>query len=238
MIALIRAELLKLRTIRSTWWLAIAGAATLVGSVVVAVDRGIQSGDVPEIFGQPAAALFVTMLLAMLVATGDFRHNTATAAFLVTPRRGRVAVAKAIVVAVLGLAAAVVTSLIELAIAVPWLAAEGVSVAPHLGAIGLTLAASSAGVVFLGLLAFALAAVIRNQVASVVTIILGIFGSVLVTLVLPAVGRVLPVQSFLSLFAAGADPLLLPVWAGGLILLGWALVLGLGTVGRFRADLA
>lgn len=238
MIALIRAELLKLRTIRSTWWLVAAGAAILVASVAVAVGRGIQSGGIREIFGQPAVAMFLTMLLAMLLATGDFRHNTATATFLVTPRRGRVVVAQAVVVAAIGLAAAVLTSVVELAIALPWLAVEGVPVAPHLGAIGLILAMTAANATFYGLLAFALAAVIRNQVGAVITIIFGIFGSFAVSLVVPTVGQFLPVQTFLALWSTGADPSLLPVWAGGLVLLGWAAVFGLGTIGRVRSDLA
>lgn len=178
------------------------------------------------------------LLIGLLVATCDHRHNTATATCLITPRRGRVLAAKAATVVVCGLTATVVGGIITAAVGLPLLAAGGLTLADPVQDLAVGLGLSAAFVVFSGLLAFAVATMVRDQVRAVFAVFGLAIGSWTVLGFVPAVGQWLPYPAFTSLLVGGADPSLLPVWAGGLVLLGWAVVLGSGAFWRARRDIA
>lgn len=249
MLALIRAELLKLRTIRSTWWL--LGGATAYVAVNVAVvmlaliapGSPLDSGDVGirVAMGPSAVAGLFTLLLGVLVATGEFRHNTATVTFLITPGRIRVVVAKMAAVTVLSLVVAVIATAVTLAITMPWLSAVGFDVSVFGGTVVGALAGAAAGTVLYGLLGFGFGAAVRNQIGAVVAALVWTFvvGSVL-GVFLPNVGRWLPDMAVSALVGQqDVMPALLPVWGGGLVMIGWvAAALVAGTVLLKQRDLA
>lgn len=68
-----------------------------------------------------SSGTLVVLLIGILMMAGEFRHNTATSTFLISPDRRRVVGAKLI-------ASAVVGAGLALAIALPWLAAKNVDV--------------------------------------------------------------------------------------------------------------
>lgn len=111
--ALIRSELLALRTLRTTW--AVLAAGLLVTTVfALRPVLGAGAGGAPSIgtagallavLGAPARGALAMLLLGVLAVTADFRHGTVTAILLRTPRRGRVIAARAAAVALLAGAA-------------------------------------------------------------------------------------------------------------------------------------
>jgi ABC-2 type transport system permease protein len=122
------AELLKLRTLRSTWgftlvtllFAALITAANIGGSPAEdRLDPELQS-RIPLDAAFPASIL--ALLLGIILVTNEFRHGTIARTLLATPRRGRFVVVKLLTGATVGalliiasLAVAFVTSIIWLA---------------------------------------------------------------------------------------------------------------------------
>ena len=100
MTALVRAELLKLRTLRSTAW---AAAALLVITVLTGTlamgDAGEKGYRTPDQLRETVIAIgytavFFMVVLGAVAAAGEYRHRTISQRFLVSPDRGRVLAAK------------------------------------------------------------------------------------------------------------------------------------------------
>lgn len=230
--ALLRAELVKLRTIRVTYGL-LAGAAAMaaLGVVAVILTAGREEGGPPletaegvrNVFGNAGSVSVLTLVLGILVVTGELRHGTITQTFLVTPARSRVVGAKVVAMALAGLAFGVASSLVVLAIAVPWLAAKHAAAPLLSDDVLLPLAAGCASTALFGIIGVGVGALIRNQVAAIVTALVWQFvlESSLVAL-LPSVGRWLPQGAARALGQETlSDGELLAPWAGGLVLLAY-----------------
>jgi ABC-2 type transport system permease protein len=177
MIRLVRAEFTKLATTRLIYGLGATMAAFAVLTVVAnTLDRQgappLSAYSLPMLVAGPVTLLSgAALLLGILGMTGEFRHQTVTQTFLVTPDRGRVVAAKLVAYPLAGIALTLVTLAITAAVATGWLAAKGItpslpeSVAYALGHVllGAVLAAGLCGLVGVGL-----AALVRNQVAALV----------------------------------------------------------------------
>jgi ABC-2 type transport system permease protein len=110
MTALVRSELLLLRTTRSTWVLLAAGliltlawaAAVLgnVGGIGAATPGSAQMRA--DLLGAIGIGLYPVLLLGVLTVTGEFHHRTVTTTFLLAPHRWRVLAAKAAAAALAG----------------------------------------------------------------------------------------------------------------------------------------
>jgi hypothetical protein len=70
----------------------------------------------------------VVGILGIIAVTGEFSHQTITPTFLARPRRSRVAIAKLLTYAVVGLAYAAACTAVVLAVALTWLAADGIDI--------------------------------------------------------------------------------------------------------------
>jgi ABC-2 type transport system permease protein len=124
MFAVVRAELLGLRTVRSRWLLAASAVLlTCVLAIMPVVDSGKAgrpsvgtAGAMLAVLGAVGAGRFVVLLFGVLTVTGEFRHGTVTATFLQTPRRVQVLASKAAATVLVGLALAVVDAAVVLAI--------------------------------------------------------------------------------------------------------------------------
>ncbi|HEX2274848.1 MAG TPA: hypothetical protein VHG90_13315 [Acidimicrobiales bacterium] len=229
---LLRAELLKLRTIRVTYGLLAGGAAMAALSVVaVILTAGREEGGPPlhtaegvrNVFANGGSISVLTLVLGILVVTGELRHGTITQTFLITPSRSRVIGAKVVAMALVGLVFGAVASLVVLAIGLPWLAAEDASARLLSADVLLPLTAGLASSALFGVIGVGVGALIRNQVAAVVTALVWQFvlESALVGL-LPAVGKWLPQGAARALSQETlAEGSLLPAWAGGLVLLAY-----------------
>ena len=75
-------------------------------------------------------------MLGILVMAGEFRHNTATSTFLVSPDRSQVVRAKLIAASIVGVLLALAASALTLAIALPWLASKDIDVDVLSGDVG------------------------------------------------------------------------------------------------------
>jgi ABC-type transport system involved in multi-copper enzyme maturation permease subunit len=94
-IALVRSELLKIRTTRS-WWaylIAIAllsalGAAGTIGSAMSS-ERGTADFQL-DLLETMAVAVLISIILGITIITSEFRHGTVTPTFLAAPHREQV----------------------------------------------------------------------------------------------------------------------------------------------------
>ena len=246
---LVRAEYLKLRTTRVVWALFGATVALSAASVAGTVSTFSEPGSAVELASAQgirgvmnaadAGSLFV-LVLAILAVTGEFRHGTAAQTFLAEPRRERVVAAKLITFALVGLAFSIVASAVSVAIALPWLDAKGVSVPLAHREVRLVLTGVVVASVLYGLVGVGVGALVRNQAAAVVgsVVWLLVVEGVFINLV-PDVGAWLPGGAAAGLtrgiLLSGEE--LLPMWAGGLLFLGYSVVLaGIGTRAVLRRD--
>jgi ABC-2 type transport system permease protein len=246
MTRLVRAELLKLRTIRTTAGLlalTVAATALIMTAVMLIAGRPgqpvIESGILPDLVVVAKGPLVIlALILGVLGMSGEFRFGTATPTFLVTPNRGRVVAAKVIASALAGAGLAAVSALVALAMGLPWLRAKGVEVTlfdADAGARLLGLAATSALHAVLGV---GLAALVRNQVVAMVAGLLWmrVEGMAPDVLRRPGLGRWLPEGAAAALTGPGAATL--SMWAGGLLFAAYGLALALiGTRLVVRRDL-
>ena len=249
--ALVRAELLKLRTVALPLWLLLT-TLLLVGLGVLAtvLTAGIEGSplqrDDPDVLAvavsSAAGANVVVLVLGILVLTQEFRFGTATPSFLVTPRRWRVLAAKLVAASLAGLAFAVLSAALALGLALGLLSLRGDTVRLDGTVVEVLL---GAGLVMLlyGPIGVAVGALVRNQIAAVVGALAWTFiAEQLLVALLPSVGRWTPGGASNAVLQLGEVATtrgeLLPVWGGALLLVAYALVLSLaGSLLTLRRDL-
>ena len=242
---LVRAELLKVRTTR-LWWGLMLGALALVAlnatlSAVFAGQQGAPGLDtdagVRNVWAAAGQGNLFALIAGILLVAGEYRHQTVTSTFLVTPSRSRVVAAKLAVAALVGLGYALAACLLTAAFAVPLLAARETAGSADVPVIlgGAVLVTVLYGVVGVGV-----GALVRNQVAAVVGALLWVFVTeALVVTFLPEVGKWLPGGAASAIVQATVPGgTLLPAWAGTLLLVAYALLLaGLGARFALRRDI-
>jgi len=116
----LRAEAIKLRTIRSTWWfLAVTAVVSLSfsGLGVTAVEQGQEPGLTQALTG-PAFGQLLLMLFAARSATQEYQTGTVWASYLACPDWRRLIGAKAAVAASVSSAAGAVLAVAGLLVAV------------------------------------------------------------------------------------------------------------------------
>jgi len=234
--ALVRAELLKLRTVRLPFTLLLVTLAlvtlSVCATILTAGNRGAPlRADDPDLFrvavSSASAGTTILLVLGILVLTQEYRFGTATPSFLVTPRRGRVLVAKLVAVALVGALFAVVSALYAVALATAVMRLKGYEVVAGDDVVE-TLAACVLVVVLYGPIGIAVGALVRNQVAAVVGALAYLFVvEQLLVALLPDVGRWLPGGANAAVLRLGDIATtrgdLLPPAGGVLLLLAYAI---------------
>ena len=237
MIRLVRAEFTKLTTTRLIYGLTAAMAGFAVLTVVVNATIAGQQGapplsaySLPVLVAAPVTLLSgAALLLGILGMAGEFRHQTVTGTFLVTPKRGRVVAAKLIAYPLAGIALTLTILAFTAAVATGWLAAKGITPSLHepvahaLGHVllGAVLAAGLCGLVGVGV-----AALVRNQVAALVGVAvwaLLVEGLLMSLLNAPSLAKWLPSAAAAARTNPGGAQL--SRVAGSLLLAGYALAL-------------
>jgi hypothetical protein len=179
------------------------------------------------VFSAASAGGLLLLLVGITMMAGEFRHNTATPTFLITPDRRRVIAAKLAAGSVVGVVVAAVSSLLTLAVALPWLAARDIDISllstdvgvPILGALIATGLAAAVGI--------GLGALMPNQTVAITVVIVwtSIVEALLVGFV-PEIGRWLPTGAASALGGTvTAEGGLLPFWGAALLLTGYGLAL-------------
>lgn len=243
MTALVRAELLKIRTTRS-WWAYLIVIVLLVG-IAVAGDTGSSAdrrGLLEFQLGLVEAAGFgalLSLIVGITVVTTEFRHGTVTPTFLAEPKRERVLASKALAGLLTGLLFGALALVVVAVVALPWLLIVNADIHlgdPEVGKRALQILASS---VLWALLGIAIGSVVHSQVAALVgtliwaflgeTLLWGLFGLLNVN------GAVsyLPFRALDGADGTGGDDLL-AYWPAVAVSLGWIALLGAGGLWRTR----
>jgi ABC-type transport system involved in multi-copper enzyme maturation permease subunit len=175
----LRSELLKLRTARMPWGL-LAIAVALAGVHALLFDSNAGGSGHTSIralatqIGQseaitiPGEVLLFATVLGVIVASGEFRHGTATNTYLAIPNRVRVLIAKATAAAVVGALFGLAAALLTTAIGVSFTIGGGHDVLLSAAtitryAIGATVAGAILAAVGVGL-----GSLVRSQVAAII----------------------------------------------------------------------
>lgn len=245
----LRAEVLKLFTTRLWLWLSLlaVGLAGLVATLISATaGAAIEEvgGALPTVLsGATSFGYLVSAVLGVVGLTGEFRHLTATPTFLAVPRRGLVVSAKMLVALVFGLVLGVVTLGVAYAIAAPWLDSKGLTADGDL--VTRALVGGVVTIAVFGVIGVGVGALLRNQIAAVVAIVLYLFVLEPIVGAVPGVRRAfpyLPGGAVASLTQTQEQQLpgvvLLEPWQGGALLLAYGAVFAvLGTWLAVRRDI-
>lgn len=230
MTRLIRAELLKVRTTKLGYWLALVVgvlAALSVAGTVFGPERDRPDFlSTPEgvraVFASASAGGTLAMVMGIVAMAGEWRHKTATAIFLAEPRRGRVVAAKVLAQAVLGLLYGALAVVVTVITAVVCLNVKNVDYSVTADGVPTVLLGAMLATAIYGVLGVGYGALVRNQIAAIVSGLLWTtVADGLVVTFLPAVGRWTPAGATAALTqaAGGSEGIeLLPVWAGALVL--------------------
>lgn len=247
----LRAEFRKLFTTQVWFWLSVlALALTLLIAILVSVNVHSSTADSGAftgiINGATNFSYLISAVLGVIGLTGEYRHLTVTPTFLSVPRRGIVIAAKLITYLLFGLALGIVVIGAAVAVAYPWLTGKGFSI--DLGSTT-NLRVLLGGVVTVavfGIIGVGVGALLRNQVAAVVGIVIYLFVAEPLLQIIPKVRSAYPylpggAQSALTSSpdnANAADGVhLLQPWQGGLVLLAYGLVFAiLGWLLAVRRD--
>src|SRR5206468_5622011 len=124
------------------WWTIGATVALVPISVAITISSagrsvGLIAASLESAHGfrnviaASASGGILMVLIGIFVVTGEFRFNTVTGTFLVTPRRSQVIRAKLIATTLVGIPVGIAASTLCLAVALPWLSARHVSIGSH-----------------------------------------------------------------------------------------------------------
>jgi hypothetical protein len=231
----LRAELLKHRT---TTPALLAGLLGLVGFAVLLHALSLTERDAAGLdnqltfvlgWGEVLGALFAALAGALSI-TGEHRHGTIRATFLVTPRRGRVLAAKLAAGALAGALFGLLASVLAVGAGSAALAGRGIDVAVGHDDVVLLLAGGTAAAGLWGALGVGVGALARRQVPVIAGLCLWVlFVENLLVGFVPEVGRLAPGAAGGALAGLNPDALLAPaagapvlaLWAAGAVAAGW-----------------
>jgi ABC-2 type transport system permease protein len=246
MSALVRSELLKIRTTRG--WYAYLAVIVLLSGLAAAGDIGTIEGQSRSeldfqlgLVDVAGLASLLAIILGITLITTEFRHGTITPTSLVEPHRERIVAAKAVAGVLVSLLFVLLSLVVVAAVAIPWLSALGEELR-----IGDSDVAARAGQVFFSavlwaLLGLAIGAVVQSQVAALVGTLVWIFLVETLLVVILEVGRLgldglipyLPFQALDGADGTGGEDLL-SYWPAVGVSLAWIAVLGAAGVERTR----
>ncbi|MFE9535003.1 ABC transporter permease [Streptomyces sp. NPDC006691] len=218
-------EFRKLLAGRGLLYTVATGLALIVmagfGTLQTVADQGTAGAEAAEaIVRQGFAGLPFATIAGALLVTGEYRQRTWTRTYLTMPRRGRVLAAKAVVSFLVGIPIGVLSALVSTLVAVfgghpPMYNTEMVRLTVMIVAVS----------ALAGPWGVALGYLIRNQVATVLAIVVYTTGIEAVLIVVaPSFGRFLPGGAQLSLLHDPELTMPLPAWSAGSLLTAYAAV--------------
>ena len=248
MTAVVRSELLKIRTTRG-WWAYLVVLVALVG-IGAAAEVGSRSLDersgldfqyaLVDLIG---ISSLLAIILGITIVTTEFRHGTITPTLLATPGRERVLAGKAIAGVLIAILFAAMAIVVVLVVASIYTSIDGGQLELADGEVVKRAATNVLGVVLWLLMGLAIGSVVHSQVAALVgtlvwlflveTLLVGLFS----LLDIDAVQEYLPFHALDGADGTGGDNLLSygPALA---VTCGWIAVLGAaGAVRTSRRDI-
>ncbi|HTX84527.1 MAG TPA: hypothetical protein VME44_20250 [Streptosporangiaceae bacterium] len=244
MIAQIRAELLKIRSTRTTLGLILAMIAlillfTLLTGLLTHPSGLASKEDQRQLLSVGSFAGVFSALAGVLLVTSEYRFGTIRPTILFNPARSHVLAAKVIAGALAGIAFGVLGEAVAWAIGYAILYGRGITVMLGSGDILLLTLGGIAGAALWGAIGAGLGAIIHNQVGSVIALLAwGLVVDNLLFGLAPSVGRFMPTRASDALMGLRVDHLVSPA-AGAITLIAWAGALGvLGIARTVRQDLS
>ncbi len=231
MIAALRTEFMKLRTVRGPWLLLAAGLLIVVAGISGLVISG---GNLKSPATQSAAvahlgiAAIVSLVFGILAVAGEYRSRTISDTFLSSPRRGRIVAAKLIVYAAIGAVVGVVGAALAVATASIWWGAKGADFDLGNADMWHTIIGGIVANALYAAIGVGLGALLRTLTAAIIVavgwiaVVEGIVGQLIGT----DLAKWLPFTAgrALALAAGGGDTGLLSRGAGGIVVAAYAAV--------------
>jgi len=237
MIAQVRAELLKIRSTRTTIGLILGMIVlvllfTLLTGLLTHPSGLASREDQRQLLSLGSLAAVFSALAGVLLVTSEYRYGTIRPTILFNPERSHVFAAKVVAGALAGVTFGVLSEAIGWAIGYAILDGRGISVVLSSGDILLLTLGGLAGAALWGAIGAALGTIIHSQVGGVITLFAWalVVDDLLFGLV-PSVGRFTPTRAqdalmglrVQHLVSPGVGAITLIAWAGALSLIGIAL---------------
>lgn len=230
MIAQVRAELLKVRSTRTTLGLLLGMVAlillfSLLTALLSHADSISSTEDQRQLLSIGDLSGLFSALAGVLLVTSEYRYGTIRPTFLFTPRRQQVLVAKLLAGLLAGIVFGAIGESLGFLLGYVILDARGISFSLGGGDVALLLLGTFAGTALWGAMGVGLGAILRNQVGAVITLLAwGFIVDNLLFGLVPSVGRFTPTRAQDGLIGLTTEHLLSPV-AGGLTLVAWMVLL-------------
>jgi ABC-2 type transport system permease protein len=230
MIAQIRAELLKIRSTRTTIGLILGMVAlillfTLLTGLLTHPSGLASKEDQRQLLSLGSSAGVFSALAGVLLVTSEYRFGTIRPTILFNPVRSHVLTAKVIAGALAGLAFGVTGEAIGWAIGYAILDGRGITIVLSGSDVLLLALGGLASVAVWGSIGTGIGAIIHNQVGAVITLLAwGLVVDNLLFGLAPSVGRFMPTRAADAMMGLKVQNLLSP-GAGAVILIGWAAAL-------------
>lgn len=232
MIAQARAELLKIRSTRTTLGIVLGMIAlillfSLLSGLLTKAPNLTSSEDQRGLLSVGSLAGVFSALAGIMLVTSEYRFGTIRPTLLFNPRRSRVLAAKLAAGLLTGILFGIVGEALGFAIGYATLAGRGIDYNLNANQTTLLLLGTLASVALWGALGVGIGAVVRNQVGAIVALLAwGLVAENLLFAFVPSVGRFAPAHSSDALIGLTTKHLL-PAAAGGVILLAWTIAFAL-----------
>jgi ABC-2 type transport system permease protein len=236
MISQIRAELLKIRSTRTTIGL-LLGMITLI--LLFTLLTGLLSHpsglmgkeNQRQLLSVGSLAGVFSALAGALLVTSEYRYGTIRPTILFNPARSQVLTAKIVAGMLAGIAFGVIGEAVGWAVGFVILEARGITIVLNASDVLLLSLGGLAGVALWGAIGAALGTIIRNQVGAVITLLAwGFVVDNLLFGLVPSVGRYMPTRASDALTGLKTQHLLTP-GVGAIILIAWTIVLTFAGIG-------
>ena len=242
MIPQIRAEIIKVRSTRTTLGL-VLGMIAIILLFVILTAWLTASGDMSQreqqrnLFAIGSFAGLFAALAGIMLVTGEYRFGTIRPTYLFTPKRSLVLVAKVVAALIAGFVFALVGEILSVGVGGVILDERGISVALSHHDYTLITIGTLIGTALWGGIGVGLGMIVRNQVGAIIGILA--WGFVIQNLLfnlVPSVGRWTPDQAQNGLMGL-TDAHLLDPGVGGATLVFWTVVIcAAGAVMAARRD--
>jgi ABC-type transport system involved in multi-copper enzyme maturation permease subunit len=241
-IAQVKAELLKIRTTRTTLGIVLGMVAlvllfSLLSGLLTKAPSLTSTEDQRGLLSVGSLAGVFSALAGVMLVTSEYRHGTIRPTFLFTPRRSRVVDAKLAAGLLAGIVFGIVGEGLGFAIGYACLAGRGITYALNSGQTTLLVLGTLASVALWGALGVGIGTIARNQVGAIIGLLAwGFVAENLLFAFVPSLGRFAPAHAG-DAFIGLTSKHLLPAAAGGAILLTWTIAFALtGTALATRRD--
>jgi len=227
-----RAELLKIRTTRTTVGIVLGMVAlillfSLLSGLLTKAPNLMSTEDQRGLLSVGSLAGVFSALAGIMLVTSEYRHGTIRPTFLFTPRRSRVVEAKLAAGLLAGIVFGVAGEGLGFAIGYACLAGRGITYALNGGQTTLLLLGTLAGVALWGAVGVGIGMIVRNQVGAIIGLLAwGFVAENLLFAFVPSVGRFAPAHASDALIGLTTEHLL-PAAAGGAVLLAWTIAFAL-----------